>query len=189
MSVDTKNIRNVVLLGHSGCGKTTLAETMLFEGHEIHRRGSVQDHNTISDYSDIEHHRENSLFSTLMHLNWKDSKINIIDTPGLDDFCGEVISSLKVASTGVMVLNGAHGVEVGTEIIWEYVEKFKSPTIFVINQMDHEKCDYENTLEQARNRFGTKVFPIQYPLNQGKDFNAIVDIIRMTVYEFGPDGG
>ncbi|MCB0659035.1 MAG: elongation factor G [Saprospiraceae bacterium] len=189
MSVDTKNIRNVVLLGHSGCGKTTLAETMLFEGHEIHRRGSVQDHNTISDYSDIEHHRENSLFSTLMHLNWKDSKINIIDTPGLDDFCGEVISSLKVASTGVMVLNGAHGVEVGTEIIWEYVEKFKSPTIFVINQMDHEKCDYENTLEQARNRFGTKVFPIQYPLNQGKDFNAIVDILRMTVYEFGPDGG
>ena len=189
MSVDTKNIRNVVLLGHSGCGKTTLAETMLFEGHEIHRRGTVQDHNTTSDYSDIEHHRENSLYSTLMHLNWKDSKINIIDTPGLDDFCGEVISSLKVASTGVMVLNGAHGVEVGTEIIWEYIEKFQTPTIFVINQMDHEKCDYDNTLEQAQNRFGSKVFPIQYPLNQGKDFNAIVDILRMTVYEFPPEGG
>ena len=189
MSVDTKNIRNVVLLGHSGCGKTTLAETMLFEGHEIHRRGTVQDHNTTSDYSDIEHHRENSLYSTLMHLNWKDSKINIIDTPGLDDFCGEVISSLKVASTGVMVLNGAHGVEVGTEIIWEYIEKFQTPTIFVINQMNNEKCDYDNTLEQAQNRFGSKVFPIQYPLNQGKDFNAIVDILRMTVYEFPPEGG
>lgn len=189
MSVDTKNIRNVVLLGHSGCGKTTLAETMLFEGHEIHRRGTVQDHNTTSDYSDIEHTRENSLYSTLMHLNWKDSKINIIDTPGLDDFCGEVISSLKVASTGVMVLNGAHGVEVGTEIIWEYIEKFQTPTIFVINQMDHEKCDYDNTLEQAQNRFGSKVFPIQYPLNQGKDFNAIVDILRMTVYEFPSEGG
>ncbi|MCB0602715.1 MAG: elongation factor G [Saprospiraceae bacterium] len=189
MSVDTKNIRNVVLLGHSGCGKTTLAETMLFEGHEIHRRGTVQDHNTTSDYSDIEHNRENSLYSTLMHLNWKDSKINIIDTPGLDDFCGEVISSLKVASTGVMVLNGAHGVEVGTEIIWEYIEKFQTPTIFVINQMDHEKCDYDNTLEQAQNRFGSKVFPIQYPLNQGKDFNAIVDILRMTVYEFPSEGG
>lgn len=189
MSVDTKNVRNVVLLGHSGSGKSTLAETMLFEGHEINRRGTIEGHTSVSDFTDIEHAKGNSLFSTLMHVQWKDSKINIIDTPGLDDFVGEVICSMKVASTAVMVLNGAHGVEVGTELLWEYIEKFKTPTIFVINQLDHDKADYDTTLEQAQSRFGSKVFPIQYPLNQGSGFNAIVDVLRMCVYKFPSEGG
>lgn len=189
MSFETKNIRNVTLLGHSGCGKTTFAECMLFEAGKISRRGSVEEGNTQSDYTSIERERGNSLFSSLMHVAWKDSKINILDTPGFDDFIGEVISSLKVADTGVMLLNAKNGVEVGTELIWDYVEQFETPTIFVINQVDHEKADFDATLEQARNRFGQKVMAVQYPLNQGTGFNTIVDALRMTLYVFPPDGG
>ena len=189
MNFSTKNIRNVVLLGHSGCGKTTLAETMLFEAGAINRRGSVLEGNTISDYTDIEKSKGNSIFTTLMHTKWKNSKINILDTPGLDDFVGEVISSLKVADTALMVLNAGHGVEVGTELVWEYVEEFQTPSLFVINQLDHEKADFENTLDQARNRFGNKVIPVQYPLNQGNGFNTIVDTLRMIMYVFPKDGG
>ncbi len=189
MSFDTKNIRNVVLLGHPGSGKTTFAETMLFEAKSVSRRGRVEDGNTASDYTNIEQERGNSLFSTLMHANWKDSKINILDTPGFDDFVGEVISAMKVADTGVMLLNAKSGVEVGTELIWEYVEKFATPTLFVVNQVDHEKADFETTLEQAQSRFGNKVIPVQYPLNAGTGFNTIVDALRMTLYVFPPDGG
>jgi elongation factor G len=189
MSVDTKNIRNVVLLGHSGSGKTTLAEAMLFESGAINRMGSIAGRNTISDYTAIEQERGNSLFSTLMHVKWRDCKINLLDTPGSDDFIGEVVCSLKVADTALMVLNGAHGVEVGTEILWDYVNDFKTPTVFVVTQMDHEKSDFETTLEQAKERFGPKVIPVQYPVNQGTGFNAIIDALRMVMYVFGPNGG
>ena len=189
MSYNTKNLRNVVLLGHSGCGKTTFAETMLFESKSTSRRGSVEEKNTVSDYTNIESERGNSIFATLMNAKWKDSKINIIDTPGLDDFGGEVISALKVTDTAVIILNARSGVEVGTELVWEYVEKYKTPSIFVINQVDNEKSDYESTLEQAKARFGNKVLPIQYPLNQGEGFNTIVDALRMTLYVFPDDGG
>jgi len=189
MSFETKNIRNVTLLGHSGCGKTTFAECMLFEAGAISRRGSVEEGNTQSDFTSIERERGNSIFSSLMHALWKDSKINILDTPGFDDFVGEVISSLKVADTGVMLLNAKNGVEVGTELIWEYVEQFETPTIFVINQVDHEKADFDATLEQAKNRFGSKILQVQYPLNPGEGFNTIVDALRMTMYVFPPEGG
>ena len=189
MAFETKNVRNVTLLGHSGSGKTTFAETMLFESNEIDRRGSVQDGNTVSDYTNIEKERGNSIFSTLMHANWKDSKINILDTPGFDDFVGEVISSMKVADSAIVLINSAHGVEVGTELIWEYVEKFETPAMFVINQVDHDKSDYDQALEQMQARFGPKVIPVQYPLNQGLGFNAIIDALRMVMYEFPADGG
>ena len=189
MSFDTKNIRNVVLLGHSGSGKTTFAETMLFEAGEINRRGTVEEGNTVSDYSDLEKERGGSIFSTLMHVQWKDSKINILDTPGLDDFVGEVVSSMKVGSTGVVLLNAKSGVEVGTELIWDYIDTFQAPAIFVINQMDHEKADFENTLSQAIQRFGSHVIPFQYPYNSGKDFNTIIDVLRMVMYVFPSDGG
>ncbi len=185
----TKDIRNIVLLGHASCGKTTLAETMLFEGGGISRRGTVQGQNTISDHYEIEKDRGNSIFSSLMHVDWRGTKINIIDTPGYDDFVGEVISSLKVADTGVIVLNAQQGVEVGTELIWEYTEKFQTPVIFVVNQLDHEKANYEQTLEQAQARFGNKVIPMQYPLNAGDGFDTIVDVLKMVVYKFPADGG
>ena len=189
MVYESKNIRNVVLLGHPGSGKTTLAEDMLFEAKGISKRGSVEEGNTISDYTSIEQAKGNSIFSTLTHASWKDSKINIIDTPGYDDFIGEVLSSLKVADTAIMVLNAKSGVEVGTEIIWEYIEKFKTPAMFVVNQLDHEKADYDNCVQQAISRFGSHLIPVQYPLNQGKGFNSIVDALRMVMYVFPENGG
>ncbi len=188
MTYETKNLRNVVLLGHPGSGKTSFAEAMLFEAKATTRRGTVNDKSTISDFTNIEQERGNSIFSTLMHAKWKDSKINIIDTPGFDDFVGEVVSSMKVADTAIMMLNARSGVEVGTELIWEYVERFKTPTMFVVNHLDNEKANFEMTLDQARARFGPKVLPVQYPINVGVGFNTIVDALRMIVYKF-PDGG
>lgn len=188
MSVETKNIRNIVLLGHSGSGKTTFAETMLFESGASSRRGTVEAGNTASDYTNIEQERGNSIFSSLMHVNWRGNKINIIDTPGLDDFVGEIVSSLKVADTAAMIVNAVSGVEVGTELIWEYIDDLQTPTIFVVNQLDHDKANFEQTLEQIQSRFGNKVLPVQYPLNTGEEFNTIVDALRMTMYVF-PEGG
>lgn len=185
----TDKIRNVVLVGHSGSGKTTFAETMLFEAKAISRRGTVADGNTQSDYAPLEQQRGHSLFASLLHCNWKDTKINILDTPGLDDFSGEVVTALKVADTAIMLLNARSGVEVGTELIWEYIEKFDTPTLFVINQLDHEKADFEMTLDQARKRFGNRVLPFQFPVNQGPGFNAIVDALRMVMYVFPAGGG
>ncbi|MEI6412395.1 MAG: elongation factor G [Bacteroidota bacterium] len=186
---DTSKIRNIVLVGHSGSGKTTLAETMLYEAKAINRRGSVGDGNTQSDYTALEQQRGHSLFTSLLHCSWKDTKINILDTPGLDDFVGEVVTALKVADTAVMILNARSGVEVGTELIWEYIETFNTPTVFVINQLDHEKADFETTLDQAKNRFGNRVLPFQFPVNQGPGFNAIVDALRMVMYVFPAEGG
>lgn len=189
MGVDTKNLRNVVLLGHSGSGKTLFVESMLYEAGAINRRGTIEGQNTQSDYTKIEQERGNSLFSSLMHATWRDNKINIIDTPGYDDFVGEVISSLKVADTALMLINAANGVEVGTELLWEYIEKFGTPCLFVVNQLDHDKANYDTTLEQIQSRFGPKALPFQYPLNPGGGFNSIIDALRMVMYVFPKDGG
>lgn len=186
---NSDQIKNVVLVGHQGSGKTTLAECMLFEAGAINRRGSVKETNTVSDYTDLEHERGNSIFSTLMHAEWKDTKINILDTPGMDDFIGEVFSAFKVADTGIMVLNAANGVEVGTEMIWEYADHLKKPMLFVVNHLDEEKSDFENTIDQAKERFGRKITVVQYPYNQGVDFNSIIDVHTMVMYQFKPDGG
>ena len=188
MAFDTKNIKNVVLLGHSGCGKTSLCEAMLFEAKEIDRIGTIDGGSTTSDFTAIEKEKGNSLFSTLMHAKWKDSKINVIDTPGLDDFVGEVVSSLKVADTALITINAHNGVEVGTELVWEYVEKYGTPAMFVINQVDHDKSDYAGSLEQLKSRFGPKIKPIQFPYNEGMEFNSIIDALRMVMYVF-PEGG
>lgn len=188
MAFKTKQLRNVVLLGHAGSGKTTLAEDMLFEAGVITRRGRVVDQNTVSDNTDLEHERGNSIFNHLLHNEWRGVKLNFIDTPGYDDFVGEVVSAVKVADTAIMVLNGAHGVEVGTELLWEYIDEFGTPTVFVINQLDHEQAEFERTLEQAQERFGNKVIPVQFPVRTGIGFNSIVDALRMVMYVF-PDGG
>ena len=188
MDYTTKNIRNVALLGHSGSGKTTFVESMLFEAKEISRRGSIDDKNTASDFTNIEKDRGNSIFTTLMHVPWKSSKINILDTPGSDDFVGEVVAALKVADTGVVLLNGKSGVEVGTELIWETLCENNTPSLFVINQLDSDKADYEMTLEQAKNRFGNHVIAVQFPyIHEGKF--SIIDALRMIMYVFDENGG
>src|SRR5688572_22864182 len=186
---DDKHIKHVVLVGATKSGKTTLAESMLFEAGLINRRGTVEEKNTISDFHEIEHERGNSVYATAMHTEWHDYKINIIDTPGLDDFIGEVISSLRVADTAVMLLNAENGVEIGTELIWNYVEQFQKPIIFAINHLDHTKSDFDNTLEQARQRFGHAITLMQYPVQQGDGFDAIIDLLKMTMYKFSAQGG
>lgn len=186
---DGKHIKNIALLGAPKCGKTLLAEDMIFEAGIIHRRGTIEGKNTVSDFHEIEHERENSVFATTMHTEWRDYKINIIDTPGFDDFAGEMVSSLRVADTCVMVINAQHGVEVGTELTWNYVDRFNKPVIFAINQIDHPKANFDESLAQIKQRFGSAVTQMQYPVSQGEGFNEIIDLLKMTMYRFPPEGG
>lgn len=186
---DTSHVKNIVLLGHAGSGKTSLAECMLYEAGIINRRGTIAEKNTVGDYHELEQERGNSIFSKLMHTRWQGYKINIIDTPGYDDFVGEVVSALRVADTGVMLLNGVAGVEVTTDIIWEYTEKFKTPMIFAVNKMDDENADFDRTVAEAKAHFGNKVAVVQYPFNSGPGFNAIIDVLKMTMYQFPAQGG
>jgi elongation factor G len=185
---DSAHVKNIVLLGHSGSGKTTLAESMLFEAGLVHKRGSIEEKNTVGDYTDLEKERGNSIFSKLLHTTWKGYKINILDTPGYDDFSGEVISSLRVADTGLILLNAGAGVEVGTDIIWDYVQELKTPTIFVVNHLDHPKADFNRTIQEAKSHFGSNVVVVQYPINPGPNFNAIVDVLNMVMYKYGEEG-
>lgn len=186
---DTSHVKNIVLLGHAGCGKTTLAECMLFESGLINRRGSVYENNTVGDYHELEQERGNSIFSKLMHSKWRGYKINILDTPGYDDFVGEVLSCLRVADTGVMLINAANGVEVSTDVIWEYTEKFKTPMIFAINKLDHDKAEFNRTVQEVKDHFGNKVTVVQYPRQEGAGFHEIIDVLRMIMYKFKDTGG
>ena len=186
---DSNHVKNIALLGHAGSGKTTMAECMVFEAGITSRRGSVAARNTVSDYHELETERQSSVFASLLHTTWKGYKINIIDTPGYDDFAGEVISALRIADTGVMLLNASMGVEVGTDVIWEYTDTFKTPTIFVVNQLDKDNADFDKTVREAKAHFGANVVAVQYPVQTGKGFNCIVDVLNMLMYEFGADGG
>jgi len=186
---DEKHIKNVVLIGAAKSGKTTLAETMLFEAGLITRRGTVEEKNTVSDYHEIEHERMSSVYSTTLHTEWRDYKINIIDTPGLDDFIGEVISSIRVCDTALILVNAQNGIEVGTELLWDYVDNYRKPTIFAINHLDHEKADYNSSLELMKKFFGKAITVMQYPVDQGPGFNAIIDLLKMTMYKFPAGGG
>ena len=187
---DINHVKNIVLLGHSGSGKTTFAESMLYEAGLLHRRGSIEERNTVGDYTDLEKERGNSIFSKLMHTTWKGYKINILDTPGYDDFAGEVISALRVADTGVMLLNACSGVEVGTDILWDYTEQFKTPTLFIVNKVDHHQADFDKTIQEAKNHFGPHVTVVQYPTAVGAGFHAIIDVLNMVMYQYGDqDGG
>jgi elongation factor G len=186
---DTSHVKNIVLLGHAGSGKTTLAECMLFEAGLINRRGSIADRNTTGDYHELEQERGNSIFSKLLHTRWRGYKINIIDTPGYDDFVGEVISALRVADTGVMTLNSVMGVEVGTDVIWEYTEKFRTPMVFAVTKLDDDNADFEKTVRDAKSHFGNKVVVVQYPVQVGSGFHEIIDVLRMTMYKFKDTGG
>ncbi|HEU0065399.1 MAG TPA: GTP-binding protein, partial [Flavisolibacter sp.] len=186
---DTSHVKNIVLLGHAGSGKTTLAESMLFEAGLINRRGSVNENNTVGDFHELEQQRGNSIFSKLMHAKWRGYKINIIDTPGYDDFVGEVVSALRVADTGIMLLNATMGVEVGTEVIWDYTERFKTPMILAVNKLDSDKADFNKTVLEAKSNFGNKIILVQYPRQEGSGFHEIIDVLRMIMYKFTDTGG
>lgn len=186
---DDKHIKNVVLLGSHGCGKTTLAETMLFEAGLIPRRGRVEDKNTVSDYHDLEHERGSSVYSTVLHTEWRNYKINIIDTPGLDDLIGETVPALRVADTCVLLLNAHHGVEVGTDLVWEHMQRYDRPVIIGVNQLDHANADFDATIEQAKEHFGNAVTVMQYPVEIGDGFHRIIDLLKMTMYVFKDAGG
>ncbi|HQW04362.1 MAG: elongation factor G [Flavobacteriales bacterium] len=186
---DAKHIKNIVLLGSHGCGKTTLAETMLFEAGLIQRRGRVEDKNTTSDHHDLEHERGSSVYSTVLHTEWRNFKINIIDTPGLDDLVGETMPALRVADTCVLLLNAQHGVEVGTDLIWERMLHFERPVIIGVNQLDHPNADFDGTVAQAKEHFGSAVTVMQYPVEQGDGFHRIIDLLKMTMYVFKDAGG
>jgi elongation factor G len=186
---DTSHVKNIVLLGHAGSGKTSLTECMLFEAGLINRRGTISARSTTADYHELEQERGNSIFSKLLHAKWRGYKINIIDTPGYDDFVGEVISALRVADTGVMLLNAVMGVEVGTDIIWDYTERFKTPMIFAVNKLDDDNADFDKTVREAKSHFGNKVVLVQYPLQTGAGFHEIIDVLRMTLYKFRDTGG
>ncbi len=185
----TNEIKNIALIGSTKTGKTTLAESILYEGGLIKRRGTVEDKNTVSDYREIELEREASVFSTVLFTEYNGYKINLIDTPGIDDFIGEVITALKVADTAMMLINAQNGVEVGTEITWRYIARDEKPAIFVINQLEHEKANFDDVFQQLRQQFGNKIIMAQYPVNAGIGFDTVIDILKMKMYKFPVDGG
>ncbi len=185
----TNEIKNIALLGSKGSGKTTLAEAMLFECGVIKRRGTVEAKNTVSDYFPVEKEYGYSVFSTIFYAEFLGKKLNVIDCPGADDFVGNAITALNVTDTGVILVDAQYGVEVGTQNIFRTCANLKKPVIFALNQLDGEKADYENVIEQMREIFGNKVITIQYPLNAGPGFNAMIDVLLMKKYSWGPEGG
>ena len=185
----TQEIKNIALLGSKGSGKTTLAEAMLYECGVIKRRGTVEAKNTVSDYFPVEKEYGYSVFSTVFYAEFLDKKLNVIDCPGADDFVGGAITALNVTDTGVILINGQYGVEVGTQNIFRTATGLHKPIIFAINQLDGEKADYDNVLEQMREVFGSRIVPVQYPLASGPGFNAMIDVLLMKKYSWGPDGG
>ena len=185
----TNEIKNIALLGNDGSGKTTLTEALLYESGIIKRRGRITAKNTVSDYFPVEQEYGYSVFSTVYHVEWNGKKLNIIDCPGSDDFVGAAITALNVTDTAILLLNGQYGPEVGTQNHFRYTEKLGKPVIFLVNQLDSEKCDFDHVLEQLKENYGSKVVPVQYPLATGPDFNSLIDVLLMKKYSWGPEGG
>jgi elongation factor G len=185
----TSEIKNISILGSSGAGKTTLAEAMLYEGGIIKRRGSVRAGTTVTDYFPVEKEYGYSVFSTVFSVEWNGLKLNFIDCPGSDDFVGGAVSALNVTDTALMVLNAQYGVEVGTMNQFRYTEKFHKPVIFIVNQLDNDKADFDSTIAQLKDHYGSKVVQIQYPVVVGTGFNQVIDVLKMKMYQWKPEGG
>jgi len=184
----TKEIRNIAIVGSTRSGKTTLTEAMIYEGGLITRKGSVEEKNTVSDYRPIELERQSSVVASVLYTEYNNIKINMIDNPGVDDFVGEVAPSLSICDVVFLLLNAQNGIEIGTEINYRNIKKYDIPFVLVVNQLDHERANFEETINQARNLFGKKVTVLQYPVNQGPGFNSVVDILSMKMYKY-PVGG
>ena len=185
----TNEIKNIALLGSAGSGKTTLAESMLFEAGIIKRRGTVEAKNTVSDYFPVEQEYGYSVFPTVFHVEWNNKKLNVIDCPGADDFVGGAITALNVTDEAVILINGQYGPEVGTQNCFRYTEKLKKPVIFLVNQLDSDKCDFDNIINTMQEIYGSKCVPIQYPIATGSGFNALIDVLLMKKYSWKPEGG
>ena len=185
----TNEIKNIALIGSAGSGKTTLAESMLYEAGIIKRRGTVEGKNTVSDYFPVEQEDGYSVFSTVMHVEWNNKKLNIIDCPGSDDFVGGAITALNVTDQAVILVNGQYGPEVGTMNSFRLTEKLNKPVIFLINQLDREHCDFESVMNNLRETFGKKCVEVQYPIATGVGFNAVIDVLMMKKYSWKPEGG
>lgn len=186
---NTDEIKNIALLGSKGSGKTTLAEAMLLECGVIKRRGTIEGKNTVSDYFPVEKEYGYSVFSTVFNCEFNGKKLNVIDCPGADDFVGNAYTALGVCDTGVIVVDAEYGVEVGTRNIFRTTEKLKKPIVFALNQIDGEKADFDNVMEQMHEVFGNKVVAVQYPIQSGPGFNALIDVLLMKKLEWGPEGG
>ncbi len=185
----TKDIRNVVLIGSAKSGKTTLSEAMLFEGKVIARRGTVEDKNTVSDNEEIEKLNQRSIFATPLYAEFMNTKFNVIDAPGSDDFIGGAVSAFKVCENGILVINAQQGVEVGTDIFARYADKYKLPLIVAVNQLDSEKADWEKTIAEMKETFGHKPIIVQFPVNPGPSFDGFIDVLKMKYYHFKDDNG
>ncbi len=184
----TNEIKNIAIVGCSGSGKTTLTEAMLYEGGIIKRRGSVAAKNTVSDYFPVEQEYGYSVFSTVFQIEQAGKKLNLIDCPGSDDFAGSMVCAMEVCNLAMMVINGQYGVEVGTQNCFRYIKKMKKPMMFVVNQVDHEKCEYDTVIEQLQSIYGSKVVPVQYPLNAGPGFTTIIDVLLMKKLTYTGEG-
>jgi len=185
----TNEIRNIALIGAAKSGKTTLAESMLFEGKVINRKGSVDDKNTVSDYRPIELERQISVHSTLLHTLHEDKKINIIDAPGFSDFTGDILSAVTVADVALFTVNTQAGVEATTENAWRQAEKANCPVVFVLNQLDHNNANFDEAIRQLKDYYGEKVTVAQYPLATGEGFNSVIDLMLMKMLKFPAGGG
>ncbi len=185
----TNEIKNIALLGSAGSGKTTLAEAMLYESGVIKRRGSVEAKNTVSDYFPVEQEYGYSVFSTVFNVEWNNKKLNIIDCPGADDFVGQAITALNVTDQALILINGQYGPEVGTQNNFRYTEKLKKPVIFLVNQLDSDKCDFDSIITSMKDIYGQKCVQIQYPIETGPGFNALIDVLLMKKYSWKPEGG
>ena len=185
---NTGDIRNIALAGNAGSGKTILAENFAFTGGKIQRRGSIDAKTTLSDYRPVEHEQAGSVYSSVLNSEWDGVKINILDAPGALDFIGGAVSSIAIADTTLLVLNAQNGVEVGAEIHFRQTDKFNKPVVIIVNHLDHDQSNFVKTVYEAKEKFGSAVTIVQYPVNAGSEFNAIVDLITMKMYKWNTDG-
>jgi len=185
----TNEIKNVSLIGGKGSGKTTLAESMLYECGVINRRGTIDAGNTVCDYFPVEKEYGYSVFSTVFYCEKDGKKINVIDCPGMDDFVGNSVTALNVTDAGVLVVDAQYGVEVGTQNSFRTAAGIAKPVIFAINKLEAEKADFDNVYNQLREVFGNKVIALQFPVQCGPNFDAVVDVLSNKLYKWGKDGG